>query len=387
MIAIGIDVGKRHHEACLLDDDGQLVGRPLRFANTAVGVRQFEARVQGLGEPTTIGLEASGVYWLGLHRRLVAAGWPVQVINPLQTEAFRTTGVRQAKTDRRDAAVIADLVRIGRARPSYVPDDTILQLRELTRFRWGLVDRLGDAKRRVLTVLDRVFPEFAAHFTDPFGASGRELLGRAASAADFAALDLADLTATLERASRKRFGRAKAEALQQSAADSLGLTGLGPVAGLEVRALLAQLALLEGQVAEVDRAAAEVLATLDQHLTTIPGVGPVLAATILAEIGDVTRFARVEALVAYAGLDPGVFESGQFRGRRQHLSKRGSPYLRRALFLAAHSAQLHNADLHGYLERKLAEGKPYRAALVAVAHKLLARCYVVLKEGRPYQPR
>jgi transposase len=159
------------------------------------------------------------------------------------------------------------------------------------------------------------------------------------------------------------------------------------VAGVEVRALLAQLALLEAHVAEVDRAAATLLSTLDHHLMTILGIGPVLAATILAEIGDVCRFPRLEALVAYAGLDPGVFESGQFQGRRQHISKRGSAYLRRALFLAAHSAQLRNTDLHAYLERKLAEGKPYRAALVAVAHKPLARCYVVLKEGRPYQPR
>ncbi len=387
MITIGIDIGKRQHEACLLDATGQPLGRPLRFPNTAAGVRLLEERVRAMGQPATIGLEASGGYWLGLHRRLTAAGLAVQVINPLQTEAYRTTGLRKTKTDRRDAAVIADLVRIGRARPSDVPDDTILQLRELTRFRWTLADQIGDAKRRVLTVLDRAFPEFAAQFTDPFGASGRELLRRAASAADFAALDLGDLTAMLERASRKRFGRAKAEAVHAAAANSLGVAALGPAAGVEVRALLDQLALLEQQVAEVDQAIADLMMTLDQHVTTIPGIGPVLAATILAEIGDIHRFPRLEALVAYAGLDPSVFASGQFQGRRAHLSKRGSPYLRRALYLAAHSAQLHNPDLRTYLTRKLAEGKPYRAALVAVAHKLLARCYVVLKEGRPYEPR
>jgi transposase len=387
MIAVGIDVGKRQHEACILNAAGQRLGRPLRFPNTAAGVRQVTQRVQALGEPATLGLEASGGYWLGVQRRLVAAGLTVQVVNPLQTEALRTTGLRKTKTDRRDAAIIADLVRIGRVRPSYVPDDTILQLRELTRFRWSLVDQVGDAKRRVLTVLDRVFPEFAAHVSDPFGASGRELLGRAASAADFAALELGEVTALLERASRKRLGRAQAEALHQAAADSLGVAALGPAAAVEVRALLAQRTLLEEQIATVDAAIGAVMATIEQHLTSIPGVGPVLAATILAELGDVGRFERLEAVVAYAGLDPSVCESGQFQGRRGHISKRGSPYLRRALFLAAHSAQLHNADLRAYLERKLAEGKPYRAALVAVAHKLLARCYVVLKERRPYQPR
>jgi transposase len=387
MITVGIDVGKRAHQACFLDAQGQARARPLRFANTAAGVRQLEERVLALGGPATVGLEASGHYWLGLHRRLTAAGLPVLVINPLQTEALRATGVRTTKTDRRDAEVIADLVRIGRARPNYVPDDAILQLRELTRFRWGLVDQVGDAKRRLLAVLDRTFPEFAAQFTDPFGASGRELLARAASAADFAALDLAELTAVLERASRKRFGAQKAEAVRQAAAGSLGLAALGAAARLEVDALLAQLGLLERQVADADRAIAALLAAREQHLTSIPGIGPVLAATILAEIGDVGRFPRVEALVAYAGLDPGVFESGQFQGKRQHISKRGSPYLRRALFLAAHGAHARNPDLAAYLARKRAEGKPYKVALIAVAHRLLARCYVILKEGRPYQPR
>jgi transposase len=108
---------------------------------------------------------------------------------------------------------------------------------------------------------------------------------------------------------------------------------------------------------------------------------------MLAEIGDVHRFAHAKALVAYVGLDPSVFESGAFQGTRRHISKRGSPYLRRALYLATHSAQRHNADLRAYLHKKFAEGKPYKAAVVATAHKLLARVYAVLKERRPYAAR
>jgi transposase len=313
----------------------------------------------------------------------------IVVVNPLQTGALRHVGVRKTKTDRRDAFVLADLVRMGRARANYVPDDTILQLRELARFRWDLVDQVGDAKRRLLTVLDRVFPEFAAHFSDPFGATARDLLDRAASAADFAALDLGEVTALVERASRKRFGPEKAQALHAAARDSLGLAALAPAARLEVTSLLAQLALLDDQVRQADAAIARLLAGLEagQHLTSIPGVGPVLAATILAEIGDISRFPSEKSLVAYAGLDPSVFESGAFQGRRQHISKRGSPYLRRALYLATHGAQRHNPDLRAYLERKLTQGKPYRAAVVATSHKLLARVYALLRERRPYAVR
>jgi len=101
----------------------------------------------------------------------------------------------------------------------------------------------------------------------------------------------------------------------------------------------------------------------------------------LAEIGDVSRFPRFQSLVAYAGIDPSVFESGQFHGRRQHLSKRRSPVLRRALYLATHSAQLDTPDLKDYLQRKLQEGKPYKEAVVATSRKLLARIYTILKEA------
>jgi transposase len=387
MLAVGIDIGKRTHEACFLDSTGQPLGRSLRFANTTAGVAQLEERLQGLPEPATIAVEASGPYWLGLHRRLTQAGLTVPVVNPLQTDAFRKTGVRQTKTDRRDAFVLADLVRIGRAKPNYVPDDTILQLRELTRFRWDLRDRVGDVKRRLLTVLDRVFPEFADQFSDPFGTSARELLARAASAAEFAELDIDELTTVLERVSRKRLGRTQAETLHRCATESLGLACLGAVAPLEVRSLLDQLTLLRAQVREVDAAIAKLVGQVEQHLTSIPGLGPgpTLAATILAEIGDISRFPRLEALVAYAGIDPSVFASGGFQGKRQHISKRGSPYLRRALFLAAHGAQTHHPDLAAYLQRKLAEGKPYKLAVVALAHRLLARIYVVLKNCRPYE--
>jgi transposase len=387
MITVGIDIGKRTHEACFMGADGLEVRRSLRFTNSVDGVQHLLESLQALEEPATIGLEASGHYWFGLQRFLVREGLAVQIINPLQTVGLRAIGVRKTKTDRRDAFVLADLMRIGRAKPNYVPDDTMLQLRELTRFRWSLIGQVGDIKRRILAVLDRVFPEFAEHFSDPFGATARQLLTQAASAAEFAELDLDELTTLIERSSRKRLGREKAQDLQHDASNSLGLTALGPTARLEIRALLSQIALLEEQVKQTDAAVATLLEPLDQQLTSIPGIGAVLAATILAEIGDVSRFPRFQSLVAYAGIDPTVFESGQFHGRRQHLSKRGSPTLRRALYLATHSAQLYNPDLKTYLQKKLQEGKPYKEAVVATSRKLLARIYTVLKQGRPFEVR
>jgi transposase len=387
VIAVGIDIAKRTSEACFMSQAGQEIGKTRRFRNTRAGVRALLDDLQGLSGPAMIGLEATGHYWLVLHDELVRAGHTVQVLNPLQTHAYRKTTVRKAKTDRKDAWLIADVVRIGRGRAAYVPNETILQLRELTRFRWGLVDQIGDAKRRLLTILDRVFPEYEALFSDVFLKSSRVLLQQATTAAEFAEADLGELSRLLEQASRGRLGQAKAEAVQAVARESLGLAKLGGVAGFELRALLDQITFLEHQVAVTEQQIEGLLATCEQHLTDIKGIGPVLAASLVAEIGDISRFPRLEALVAYAGIDPTVFSSGEFTATEAHMSKRGSPHLRRALWLAAVSASRSNPDLAAYLQRRLDQGKPWGTAMGAVARKLLSRIYVILKHNRPYEVR
>ena len=387
MIAVGIDIAKRTHEACFMGQDGQQLGKARRFGNTRRGVRALLDDLQQLAEPMTIGLEATGHYWLALHDELVRAGLHVQVLNPLQTHAYRKTTIRKVKTDRKDAWLIADVVRIGRGRAGYVPDATILQLRELTRFRWRLVDQIGDAKRRSVSILDRVFPEYETLFSDVFIKSSRALLERATTAAEFAEMDLDELSAVLKQKSRGRFGAEKAQALQLAARDSLGITRLGGVAHFEVQALLDQIAFLEQQVAAVEQHIVALLAGIEQHVTDIKGISPVMAASLIAEIGDVHRFERFESLVAYSGIDPSVFASGEFNATETHMSKRGSPHLRRALWLAASTASQSNPDLAEYVRRRLAEGKPWGTVMGAVARKLLSRIYVVLRDNRPYEIR
>jgi transposase len=387
VIAVGIDIAKRTHEACFMGQAGQQIGKSRRFRNTRAGLRALLDDLRQLPDRATIGLEATGHYWLAVHDQLVGAGHTVQVLNPLQTNAYRKMTVRKTKTDRKDAWLIADVVRIGRGRAAYVPDETILQLRELTRFRWGLVDQIGDAKRRALTILDRVFPEYETLFSDVFIKSSRALLQQATTAAEFANGDLNELTAVLKKTSRGRLGQVRAEAVQAAARESLGLSKLGGVARFELRSLLEHIAFLEHQVVTVEHEIEQLMAQTEQHVTDIKGIGPVLAASLLAEIGDVSRFSRLESLVAYAGIDPTVFASGEFSAPETHMSKRGSPHLRRALWLAAISASQSNPDLAAYLQHRLDQGKPWGTAMGAVARKLLSRIYVVLKEHRPYEVR
>lgn len=160
MLYVGIDIAKRSHEATILDETGSQLAPSLKFANTVEGVEALLERVKGYDQPVSFALEATGHYWLALYERLTSSGHAVAVFNPLQTDAYRKSFLRKAKTDKRDSWVIADLLRIGRGQATVIPDQQVLQLRELARFRFSLIDQIADLKRKVLSILDRVFPEY-----------------------------------------------------------------------------------------------------------------------------------------------------------------------------------------------------------------------------------
>ncbi len=322
-----------------------------------------------------------------LYDHLTRAEFKVQVFNPLQVHAYRQTSVRRTKTDKRDAFWIADLLRLGGS-ASYTPPDTqVFQVRELARFRWHVSDQISDAKRKVLSVLDRVFPEYESLFSSVFLSSARAVLKAAANADELAAFDVSELSELLRTHSRGQFGQAQAQELIEAAKQSVGVSFLADAAQLEVSCLVAQIEFLQEQVAQVEGALQTLMAQIKQHLTTITGIGAVTAATLLGEIGDITRFATLEKLVAYAGIDAKVPQSGQFTATAMHMSKRGSPYLRRALWLSASVARLHDPELKAYYERKKQEGKHHNTIIGALCRKLLARIFVVLKDKRAYQPR
>lgn len=383
----GIDVAKREHQMVILTETGEAVGNPQTIANTREGFTTGVKTLQALDGTVQVALEATGPYWLALYDHLTHHGLTVHVFNPLQVHAYRKTGVRHAKTDRRDAFWIADFLRIGGSATVATPDKQLLQLRELARFRWNLIDQIGDNKRRVLNVLDRIFPEYETLFSDVFLTSSRELLKRAASADELATFDLHELSALLRTSSRGKFGVAKAQSVIEAAKNSVGVSFLADAAQLEMHCLVTQLDFLQTQVAHVDAAIQILVAQTTQHLTSIPGIGPVTAATILGEIGDIRRFDSLEKLVGYTGIDARVHQSGQFSASQMHMSKRGSPYLRRAVWLSANIARQYDPELEAYYERKRAEGKHHNTVIGAICRKLLARIFIVLKEQRPYQVR
>ena len=384
MFFCGIDVAKHKHAVLVVDDTGQIIRPAFSIDNNRVGFERLSTVLAQFSEPVSVGLEATGHYWLALYDNLCQQGHPVTVINPLQVSAYRRSGIRKVKTDATDAFWIADFLRIANLRPTDQALPVILQLRDLSRFRFWLVDQIGDCKRKMLCILDRVFPEYESLFSSVFLKSSRALLKEAVSAQEIADFDLTELTDLLHRASRGRFDRTKAEAIQAAARQSVGVGFLVDAVRVQMHCLLQQLDLLQEQVAQLEQAMAELMDQIPQYITSIPGIGPVTGAAILGEVGNVQRFESVEKLVAYAGIDPTVYQTGQFQASEAHMSKRDSPYLRHALWLAATVAVRHDPELEAFYETKRKEGKHHGTVIGAVCRKLLARIYVILKEQRPY---
>jgi transposase len=384
MFFCGIDVAKHEHAVLVVDDGGQVVQPAFSIDNSRAGFGELTTALTQISEPVSVGLEATGHYWLTLYDHLTQQGYSVTVINPLQVAAYRRSGIRKVKTDSTDAFWIADFLRIANLRPTAQNLPVILQLRELSRFRFWLTHQIGDCKRKILCILDRVFPEYETLFSSVFLKSSRALLKEAVSAQEVADFDLAELTDLLHNASRGRFGQPKAEAIQNAARQSVGVGFLVDAVRVQMHCLLQQIDLLQEQVAQLDDALSELMDQIPEYITSIPGIGPTTGAAILGEIGDIHRFESLDKLVAYAGIDPTVYQTGQFQASQAHMSKRGSPYLRRALWISAIVAVRHDPDLQAFYQAKRKEGKHHGTVIGAICRKLLARIYVILKEQRPY---
>jgi transposase len=208
-------MAKHRHIVLILDDTGKVMQSALDIENNRRGLDDLLARLKALPGPVTVGLEATGHYWLALYDELTQQDYAVTVLNPLQVAACRRSGLRKFKTDPSDAFWIADFMRIANLPPTSQDTPVISQLRELTRFRFRLVQQIADCKRKILSVLECVFPEYEALFSSVFMKSSRALLPAAATADEIANFDLAELAHLLQRTSRGRFGRQKAEAIIQ----------------------------------------------------------------------------------------------------------------------------------------------------------------------------
>ena len=387
MLFVGIDIAKRNHEASVIAQDGSVVCKAMRFANSQAGYNKFMDMIRGLSEPVVFGMEAAGHYWLTLYTHLRNDGYTVHVINPIQSDALRGMYIRKTKTDSIDSVIIADVIRFGRYCETSVEPGDLQAMRELCRQRFYIIDMASDLKRKAIALLDHVFPEYEKLFSDTFGVSSMELLSQYTTPEEMLFVSSQQLAEVLEKASRGRLGAEKAVEIRDAAKNSFGIVMASGSFSLIIRQYIEQIRSLESSVDIFDTEIARLLSGFDTQLTTITGIGPTLAAVILSEIGgDIRRFSSSAKLAAYAGVDPTVKQSGDFSGTRMKMSKRGSPYLRRAIWLASTVAAFKDPAIHALYERKRAEGKDHMTVIGHICRKMISIIFAVLRDNTPYVP-
>jgi transposase len=233
-------------------------------------------------------------------------------------------------------------------------------------------------------ILDQLFPEYPSFFSDIFGKTSLAVLTRYPSAKALSRAHIDSLTNLLEKTSRGRLGEELAMSLRSAARGSFATDMAIEAQSLELRQLISLIEFTRSRLAEIDKEMERLLEKAASTITTIPGIGVVCGATILGEIGDISRFKRPSSLVAFAGLDPSVYESGEFKGTKGKLSKRGSTYLRWALWIAADRARMFDPAFGAYYAKKRSEGKCHRVAISAVARKLCNTIFAVLSRNIEY---
>ena len=389
MFYLGIDIAKNTHVASLIDEKGKNIFKGFSFSNSTDGGKSLLEIIKKHVEfsDVTVGMEATGHYWLSIYSFLYDYDFhSIYVINPVQTDGWRKgTEIRKRKNDIIDSVLIADLIRYGDFVETSLSNEDLFSLRNICRMRNYLVQSTGDLKRKIICVLDQVFPEYQSIFSNTFGTTSKQLLLDFSSPADFEELSVDVLTETLENLSRKKVGQSTAEKLIDSAKNSFGITFSRESFTFQLKLLIEQIKFIEGQIKDCETKIKALMDKINSPITTIPGVGTVLGAVILSEFGDINRFDKPSQLVAYAGIDATVSQSGEYEGTHNVMSKRGSPYLRKALFQAALVASNSDPVLKAYYQKKRAEGKHHKTCIGAVARKLCNIIYAVLKNDKPYQ--
>lgn len=390
MIYAGVDIAKTDHVIGAIDDSGDEVSRPMSFTNTEAGFEKCISWLEGVAEcpeDVVIAMEATGHYWMACFSFLTSRGYTVVVVNPVHVKAVRKLkSLSGVKNDRIDSWLIAETLRIGEYDPTRLATDEMQSLKILTRYRQGLKEQIAETKTKVICLMDAYFPEYAGLFSDMFGAASMALLSKSPLPAEIARMQTPALAKLLSSASRRRMGEAKAAEVKTAAKRSVGIRLGETTAAYEIKEYLSLIEYLEKKVS---RAEAEIAASLDSIeplILTIPGVSIALGAQIVAEIGDVARFKSAASIVKYAGLNSGVSQSGKFEAKGEPITKVGSPYLRRALWLAAEGARKFDPKLRDFYEKKRAEGKCHRVAVTAVARKLCHIVYAVMRDQVPYDP-
>ena len=389
MYIVGIDIGKNHHEASIVSPEGKQIGHSLRFATTHKGADSLMSFIfNNIGNSSCIfGMEATGHYWYPIYSFLKARGYTIYVINPIQSDSLRKMYIRQTKNDSIDSFLIAEVIRFGQFTTTSMADENILAMRQLCRYRDSVISSRTEIKLRISTIMEQIFPEYEKQFSSLWLSTSMGILEKYLTPENIENAPIDELFEIIKDKSHNKLTMKKAISIREAAADTFGIKIAQDAFSFQLKQLIDRMNFLDKQIEALDCQILEYYEKFDCYLHTIPGIGMIGAATILAEIGDISRFKNSSSLIAFAGIDPTVRQSGEFNSTHNHMSKRGSPYLRHAIFLAATTCSFHNNPLNAYYKKKRDQGKHHLTATGAVARKLTTVIYAVLRDSKPYEPK
>ena len=387
MISVCIDVSKDHHDCFIVNSEGEVLADVFTIHNTMDGFNFLLQRIRECTMPQDkikVGLEATGHYSYNLLGFLLDNGLATYVLNPLRTNLYRKSlSLRKTKTDRVDARTIAHMLLSDAGLKPYT--DTAYhneELKSLTRYRFDKVKERTKLKSSISRLVCILFPELEKLVPTLHMASIYALLEEFPDAKQVAATHLTRLKALLETASKGHYKRDMALRIRDAARNSIG--AFMPAKSLELQHTIRLLRELDAEIAEIEERIQSIMNDLHSPITTIPGMGARMAAMILAEVGDFARFDSPDKLLAYAGMSPSTYQSGQLKNCYPHMEKRGSRYLRYALYNATKCVCHWNPNFAAYLAKKRAEGKHYNVALSHATKKLVRLIFAMEKSKQPY---
>jgi transposase len=388
MIYVGIDVSKDKHDCFIISSEGEVLADVFTITNSKEG---FERLLQTIntctgiaGSKIKVGLEATGHYSYNILGFLLDNGLPTYVVNPLHTNLYRKSqSLRKTKTDRVDARTIASMLM---SNVSLKPYTSIAyhnsELKSLTRYRFDKVSERAKLKTSVTRLVNILFPELEKLLPTLHTASSYALLSELPSAKHIADVHLTHLTNLLHTASKGRYDRDKAIQIRNAARNSIGT--YTPAKALELKHTIKLIKEFNNEIAEIESAIQSIMNKIDSPITTISGISLRMGAMIIAEIGDFNNFDSPDKILAFAGLSPSTYQSGQLSNCYAHMEKRGSRYLRYALFNATKFVCNWNPLFADYLAKKRSEGKHYNVAISHATKKLVRLIFALQKSGQPY---
>lgn len=382
MIYVGIDIAKTNHYASIVNySTGEVLEKPFLVTNNKQGFDFLYSKIKDFNkEKVLIGLESTAHYGNNLIFYFHEKQFRLGIINPIQTSTLRKTRIRKVKNDKVDSTLICEALSLGYYNLLSDYDIKLLEIKSLCRFHKDLKDKAAEAKIQLKTYVDQLFPELNSFFKDNLDIkTAHELLKLYQSPDDISKVNLTKLSNLLIKSSRGKYDKSRAIELKTLASNSVGINNYA--LSIQIKMTIELIELLETQIKDIEKQVSDFIKKSDNVITSIPGIGDMTAAIIISEIGDINRFNNPGQVLAFAGLDPSVKQSGNFNASSTRMSKRGSSLLRYALILAANNVQLNTKTFNDYYNSKRLQGKLHYNALGHCAGKLVRNIFYMLKSN------